>query len=286
MKWLLIGLFIFLSSCAQAPPSRSPSSWDSCYYTLKKILDETRNSSELMATSFSGVGSLAELDSLYKNESMFDWQARLSQQEIIEANRKTAELLKESRVPSGVRTFDQDTVDHVTKQQARKLFDDMMESPCVKNLNRYERPGADIGYCFGKATLVHMTALMRGVNPHSIKKIWIVGETTGWWGHHVAAAIRGPRGKWWVIDKDAGRVMTTREWMSTFGAIKKNKELMVFVTNPERFGPENSNTYNTFDLFNTPADELQNYNPSEDYYKGFFRDIFKWLDSSSSITRF
>lgn len=286
MRWLILALFLGLSSCARGPISRAPSSWDTCYNILKRLLDETRKTTEIVPSSFDRVSSLVELDSLYKNDSMFDWQARLTQQEIIEANNKTLELLNSATVPQGVKTFDEDTVDHITKGQAKKLFDDMMESPCVKRIGLYERPGADIGYCFGKATLVHMTALIRGVNPHSIKKIWIVGETTNWWGHHVAGLVRGPNGKWWVIDRDAGQVMTAKSWINAFGASKKDKELMIFVTNPERFGPENSKTYNTFDLFNTPADKLENYRPSKDYYKGFFRDLFKWLDKNPNLGRF
>ncbi|MAF77824.1 MAG: hypothetical protein CME60_06645 [Halobacteriovoraceae bacterium] len=276
-------------SCSTSETQFSPremSSWNSCYESLDQVLSLHRYPNPNFIQNLEQVNQLRDLDHFYGNESMFSWQARLSNQEIKEMNQKVIDLLSKEEIPSGVRTFDQPTIDEISRDQAETLFQDMKNSPCVRNLNRYQRDDVTIGYCFGKATLVHMTSLIRGVNPHSIKKIWIVGETTGWWGHHVAGMVKGENGKWWVMDKDAGELVDHETWIHLFSRLKKNKDLMIFVTDPERFGPANNVQYNTFDLFNVPAHGLEQYSSENDYYKGFFKDVFDWIDGNEELERF
>jgi len=279
MKRLLFISFSLLAlSCTKSQPlqvERKIASWHSCYELLSDIVYHSQKSNGYGSTGFHFSKSLTEVEDLYGDESFFSIQSRVSNQEIKKNNTKLNKLLNED---NGAIDSIEDKVNTVTRTQAQNLYDDMTSTPCVRNDGPYQRPGVSLGYCFGRAIISHFHALRRGVHPESMKKIWVVGPMRGNWGHHVAYMVRGEYGKWFVIDNVTGLVPHD-EWIESLKTFKNtSSELMFFVTEANRFGPESSKVYNTVDLFNVSNRNWNQFDRESDYYRGFFRDFFAWLD--------
>ena len=151
----------------------------------------------------------------------------------------------------------------------------MSNSKVNKNHYCYDTKGT-IGFCFGRATIAHMEAVVRNVNPDAIRKIWIAGDM-GVWGHHVATMIKTEKG-WLVLDTNVGHPISTVEWIAKYMPMKmKNtNDIMVFSTQAGRFSPYDTQTYNAINLFNTHSEE---FNKASDYYRGYFHDYFEDLDN-------
>ncbi len=278
MKFIIVFVTTSCSHQGNVSYQRNPASWDSCYKELESIFKHPSvQNSALDPVYIQEAGDLSQLERAYGEESFFSWQARLSNKDIGEMNQKTLELLNGENIPTGVKTWEKPSLNSVKKEQAQILYQDMQSSPCVTNHHKYDRPGVSLGYCFGRATMAHMAAIVRGINPKSVKKIWVVGEMYGGWGHHVAAMVRAQDNKWYVIDNVSGLV-THDQWMNKFKGMKKNKDVLFFVTSANRFGPENTDSYNPINLFNVHGDNFEDFSSDDDYYRGFFHDLFKWID--------
>lgn len=280
IRLLLISLT--LTSCATTDSSRGIASWHSCYETLSSVIYHSNKSSRYGSLGFHFAKDLAEIEDLYGDESFFSIQGRLSNDEIRENNLKLRTLLDAEEAidePANGRVL------QVSKEQATTLYNDMTSTPCVRNDGPYQRPGVALGYCFGRAIVSHFHALRRGVHPQSMKKIWVVGDM-GHWGHHVAYMVRGDQGKWFVVDNVTGLVSHDK-WMNSLKNYQRgNKEVMFFVTEASRFGPDSNRAYTTADLFNVQGRNWQSFNRENDYYRGFFHDFFDWLDQQPEPSQF
>jgi len=277
---LVLSSFIILlfSSCAtprlemgeQSNPIRDISNFQDCFTIMEKMFKRPLPLKE--GLNFSNVKDLDELESLYGNSSFIDTQRNSSNQKILDVNKKTRELFK---APLRTDTPDGFT-NYATKEELDLIYNDAANEKVHINHSCYD-PKGTVGFCFGRATIVHMEALIRGMNPDSIRKIWIVGEMQGGWGHHVATMIKGKDG-WNVLDPNLGRVVTIEEWIKAYEPYKlktAKQELMLFVSRADRFGPYSSQNYTGVDLFNTTT---THYERSEDFYRGYFTDYFESLD--------
>lgn len=231
------------------------------------------------ASVFSKALTVKELEQLYGHESFFSIQSRLDSSEITQHNKNLLKVLKKNPEFKNA----QQNVTEVSKKQASDLYKAMKKSNVYENEICYTRPDVTVGYCFGRAVVVHTEAILRGVDPGAIKKIWVVGDL-GHWGHHVATMVRGSNEKWYVIDEVTG-VVTVEDWISALSTMKKRgaKTPMFFVSQAERVGPYNAQTYNMMDLFNTNTARFKR---SSDYYLGYFRDYFDWLDTREPVEKF
>lgn len=230
-------------------------------------------------TVFSKALNLKELEAQYAGESFFSIHERLTGQEVKKHNQNLLKILKKNP-----EFLDADkNLTAVNKKQANTLYKALKNSNVYENEICYSRPDVTIGYCFGRAVVVHTEAILRGVDPGSMKKIWAVGDL-GHWGHHVATMVRAQDEKWYVIDNITG-VVTAEDWISGISTMKEHgaKTPMFFVTQAERVGPYNAQTYNMMDLFNTNTAKFKR---SSDYYLGYFRDYFDWLDTRGSVEKF
>lgn len=271
-------LIIFLLGCShsQAPRKlqRVPASWHSCFEDLNAIIFHKQLASGSGKVDFHLAGSLNDLEMAYGQESLFRIQNRLSNNDIILNNQRISELLNNEGF------IESNKVNRLDRDQAKTIYEDMLNTPCVRNDGPYQRPGVEIGYCFGRAITSHMHAIRRGVEPQAMKKIWVVGPMRGNWGHHVAHMIRSDDGSWWVIDNVTGLVKVD-QWISSLKTFKNtNKELMFFVSEASRFGPQKNFTYNTLNLFNIRNGEFSYFQKENDYYIGFFKDLFEYLDEN------
>lgn len=278
----LLLLSLILSSCASTGPRRGIASWHSCYETLSSVIYHSNKSSRYGANGFHFAKNLAEAEELYGDESFFSIQGRLSNDEIRKNNTKLRTLLNRKEV---IDQPDAAKATRLSENQASTLYDDMTSTPCVRNDSPYQQPGVALGYCFGRAIVSHFHALRRGVHPQAMKKIWVVGDM-GHWGHHVAYMVRGDEGKWFVIDNVTGLV-PHNEWMNSLKTFQRgDKEVMFFVTEANRFGPESNRAYTTADLFNVQNRNWNSFDRENDYYRGFFRDFFEWLDQQPEPAQF
>jgi len=278
MKRTPIKFFILLSlsSCASThfemgvqTPLRNIANFQDCFKTMETFFESPLPLKE--GLTFSTAKDLDELESLYGNASFIDTQRSLANSKILEINKKTRELLSaplKTDTPEGYTNY-------ATKEELNLIYKDVTNEKVHVNHSCYDPKGV-VGFCFGRATIVHMEALIRGMNPDSIRKIWIAGDMEKW-GHHVATMIKGVDG-WYVLDTNLGRVVRAEEWIDYYKPYKSKKatsDIMVFITRADRFGPESSQNYTGINLFNS---NTSHYERSLDYYRGYFADYFESLD--------
>lgn len=168
--------------------------------------------------------------------------------------------------------------DAITPKQAQRLLDSISPHPVVgqEAYDFYNRPGREIGFCFGRATYVHLALLKMGVKKEAIKKIWTVGETGGQmnWIYHVATAVRTTDGKWTVIDNFVGKLVTAQEWATEMRKMTVDGKKATFITDAKKFHPQ-TGTYSRVELGLDLSRE-------KDYYQHYFRDLFAWFSSSEA----
>ena len=166
-------------------------------------------------------------------------------------------------------------VNALTHAQATQVLRSITRHPVVSDYEyaRYNRPGVEIGFCFGRATYVHLALLQMGVNKDSIKKIWAVGPMqTGQiaWDFHVATLVKSVEGKWLVIDTFVGTVMTVEEWMAEISRIAQpGHRNRYYFSNPKKF----SVSLGTYDRVQLGLDLTAD----QDWYRGYFSDLMKWF---------
>lgn len=225
------------------------------------------------AEMFSKANSFVELESLYGGADLIQIQLKSSQKEIVANNANIKKLLQK---PYNVTPIEgKNTV--VTEADANIIYRKMANSDVNKNHYCYD-PKQTIGFCFGRATIAHMEAIVRDIHPDLVKKVWIAGDM-GVWGHHVATMVFTEKG-WVVLDTNLGRIIGAEEWIKFYMPMNKGKkDIMVFITQAGRFGPYDNRPYNAVDLFNTNSED---FNKAADYFNGYFHDYFDSLDNVRS----
>ena len=136
---------------------------------------------------------------------------------------------------------------------------------------RYQRPDSDTGFCFGRATYIHLTALKMGLQKESVLKIWAVGpmksslnsEIT--WGYHVAALVYTKEGGWLVIDPNTYMPQSFEHWMGQMSQQSTDQRLRFYVTEAEKFSLY-AGKYPRFLMGLDHAHE-------QDFFKGYFVDM-------------
>lgn len=216
---------------------------------------------------------LNELEQAYGNEDLKLIYNSMTRDDILK-NNENIRMLLESQLSEG---------DSLSSSEIRRIFRYTSNTTVVKREERYDRDEV-IGFCFGRAFIAHHHSKIRNVDPLNIKKIWVVGDMKKW-AHHVATILKGDKG-WMAIDTYTG-LLSIERWMQVMERDKKRgaEELMFFVTNATRFGHENNNFYNSIDLFNSPEENLIEYEDGKasselkknDFYKGYFIDFFREL---------
>lgn len=175
-------------------------------------------------------------------------------------------------------------LDSISQEQADQLIESLEANPITAyaNYEKYNRPShekIEIGYCFGRATYVDLALRKLGVNEDAIKKIWVVGPldqgSSISWGFHVATLVKGNSGSWLAVDNYPGsRALTAEQWVERMlenGS--PNAKLRFYITNPEKF----SISLGRY----TQTQMGLNMTSGEDWYRGFFKDLMKWLSTCS-----
>lgn len=154
----------------------------------------------------------------------------------------------------------------------RSVIASIGRNPVIRNLQQYAREDVQIGYCFGKATYVHLALLKMGVDKDSIRKVWAVGSFGHQvkWQFHVATAVRDQKGEWRVLDIfHGGEAPTLERWFEGWKGTSSDGKLRLYVTDPQKF----SVSLGTYDRLQLGLDLPK----SQDWYKGFFKDLMTWF---------
>ncbi len=275
---ILVSLSIF--SCSSSPVKeaesvydREPASFQTCLEAMGQIMNY-KPVYGYASNAFSHAKNFEELESFYGGENLIEIQKKVSDAEILanNANIKKIALDRYEVTPiAGKSTF-------VSDADLNVIYKAMEESNVNKNHYCYDTKQT-IGFCFGRATIAHMEAIVRDVHPDLVKKIWIAGDM-GVWGHHVATMVYTKRG-WMVLDTNVGYSISVASWIEKYMPQKQKgaKEIMTFVTQAGRFGPYDNRPYNAVDLFNTQSED---FNKAADYFNGYFHDYFDSLDNVRS----
>jgi hypothetical protein len=280
----IFGLYsiLILTSCSTEKVlpdfgDRRPSSFQTCFQVMTKFIEIHQISGE-SSFNFTKAHNLNELEKMYGNVSLIDIQHAKSQSEI-EANNKHVLELIEMPLTSPA---DTDKTSYLLPEEVALILKETNNSKVHKNHYCYD-PQNKVGFCFGRATIAHMEALVRGMDPNSIKKIWIAGDMKEW-GHHVATLIK-IENSWMVVDTNLNKVVSVEEWIKFYKPMKapKAKDIMVFITRADRFGPYDSSSYSGVNLFNSTTDDFKK---DADFYRGYFHDYFEDLDKKTTIEKF
>lgn len=151
------------------------------------------------------------------------------------------------------------TADDVLKS----LFESSVAGPSA--IKKYD-PTGEVGFCFGRATYVHLELIRRGFDANKIGKIFAVGNLSyqkRLWDFHVATFI-------WdddsilVIDDTVKTVLTLEQWIQAvqrFDFDPLAPMMLVYLTDPIKFHPA-----------------LGSYQKSDferDIYRGYFVDLLQ-----------
>lgn len=163
----------------------------------------------------------------------------LTTREISKLNSKTVhdfEAYRPEFVPSRTRGS------AVSYSQLQQLLKILKVHPVVgpEAREKYKRDCSEIGYCFGRATFLHLALLKMGLQKNSIRKVWTVGAQENPdgkdWGYHVATAAFVKGYGWLVVDTNTFKIQPIRLWFNHFDERSRDGKTMLFVTKAERFG--------------------------------------------------
>jgi len=189
-------------------------------------------------------------------------------EEITAMNEKMmAEL--DAEIPDKTSSRQKSSISVATADFLRKQI---LENPVVNpSSSKYDQKDVSIGYCFGRATFVHMMLLKMGVQKESIQKIWAVGPMKAggiMWQFHVATMAYTTQG-WTVIDSNHYQPMPVRDWIAHYGSQTENGKIRFYATDAGKFAFEIGKYTRTQLGLDMPAER--------DWYKHYFKDMFDWL---------
>lgn len=176
-----------------------------------------------------------------------------------------------------------DRMKAVSYDFAKRMLRTIDEHPVVAwyAMQKYDRKEVNIGYCFGRATYVHLALLKNGVDKRAIKKIWAVGPMLAGginWAFHVATFARAEDGQWITIDNFPGQIMTIQQWMAHMKLLSADGKLTFYITEPRKF----SVSLGTYDRVQLGRDLPKH----QDWYRGYFNDLLDWFKDDKTSTEF
>jgi hypothetical protein len=159
----------------------------------------------------------------------------------------------------------------ISAKEAKGLYEEVTRHPVARLLNvkKYD-PDSAMGFCFGRAMTAHFEALRMGIAKDSIRKVYVVGQMKALvgdiiWQFHVATAVKGADGGWWVIDPFFGKVVKLEKWYERMYSHDTKGTLRLYVTDANRLGATSGGLYEKSHLM-------------MDFYNGYFKDLFKYYD--------
>lgn len=192
-----------------------------------------------------------------------------SAEEIAVMNEKTiAEI--EAEIPDKTSVKQKSSISVATADFLRRQI---LENPVVNpSSSKYDQKDVSIGYCFGRATFVHLMLLKMGVQKESIQKIWAVGPMKAggiMWQFHVATMAYTEAQGWTVIDTNHYRPLPVREWIAQYNSQSENGKIRFYASDAGKFAFELGKYSRVQMGLDIPAER--------DWYKYYFKDMLNWL---------
>lgn len=160
----------------------------------------------------------------------------------------------------------------IRETAANKLVELTYANPVVNpGMKKYD-PRGNIGFCFGRATFIHLILLKMGLQKNSIRKIWAIGPmNTGeiTWRYHVATMAYTKTKGWLVLDTNHGAPVSPQEWMATYSKMSTNGKLRFYSSDASKLGFK-MGKYSRLRLG-------MDLNQERDYYHGYFKDMMEWV---------
>lgn len=155
------------------------------------------------------------------------------------------------------------------KQTADGVLKKLLESPVASPnaLAKYD-PLGEVGFCFGRATFVHLELIRLGFDPNKIGKVFALGNLSYQkrpWDFHVATFI-WDNDATLVIDDTVKEVMTLEQWIQTIEKFDFDPDapmMTVFLTDPIKFHPA--------------LKEYDKRNFQRPIYNNYFKDLVRSL---------
>jgi len=220
-----------------------------------KILRESQN---LLPFNQAHLDNILNID-----RSFYEMSTRIPS---VAALRNESTLINLESIPLSQTTSNR--VTDFTRRELNDIYKAIENHPVAeqKKLCKYDPTGA-FGFCFGRATAVHIEALYRGIQKESIRKIWAVGDLASSngtrWQYHVATLLRGPKNVWYAVDPVFDQVIPARAWyMQMKKTFDPKNTLLVYTSEAKRLYPMSSTPYN--------RELLENPNKN-----GYFLDLLK-----------
>jgi len=167
----------------------------------------------------------------------------------------------------------QETSQPVSGDLAQKVLDTVATHPIVGDavVQKYDREGLNVGFCFGKAAYIHVELLRRGVNPKSLGKVFAIGKFRSGkavWDFHVTPVVLGPKNEWWAMDTvTSEKVSPIAIWMRNVEKLDMDPAhplIRFYFSDAVKFQP----LYGAYGPENL-------YFP---YFNNYFVDLAKWFD--------
>lgn len=209
-----------------------------------------------------------------------DWDLIWQQQ--FETRQMTFEQIKQSAqkflidLVSYRPPFNVDKARSLMLHQAQKLMTATQQNEVVgfRASQKYQNPKFAIGYCFGRATFIHLMLLKMGVQKESIYKIWAVGGLVTnipdvVWGHHVATVVFTRDKGWVVLDTNEAKPITVEEWMNSQISRSTDGQIRFYLTDAAKLGVD-IGRYSRLQMgLDLPLDQ--------DLYFGYFKDMIQLI---------
>ncbi len=127
---------------------------------------------------------------------------------------------------------------------AQRVLAQALKHPIASIENtRFRKRSGEIGYCFGRALLVHYELLKAGIPQQDLVKFFALGELTvekQHWRFHAAMGVRDPKEGILIVDPLFPEVRGVEEWMSEVAAYDIKRPLSrvrFYPTDPRKFLP-------------------------------------------------
>jgi hypothetical protein len=205
-----------------------------------------------------------------------DWDLLL-QQQIDTQNANLLEIRKMNRMElERLQNYSpiilSDRAQTIDLPTAKKLVRTVNQHPVISSWQeaKYNQPGVEIGFCFGRATYFHLALLKMGLHKSAIKKIWAVGpleEGRISWQFHVATLVKTTDGTWLALDNFTGGPVSVKDWTERMQSLNPDKTLRFYISEPDKF----SVSLGSYDRLQMGLD----LSPDRDWYRGYFKDLMK-----------
>jgi len=155
--------------------------------------------------------------------------------------------------------------------QFQKIMNVVKYHPVVGlDVEKYERGSSSLGYCFGRATYLHLLFLKMGLQKNSIQKIWVLGRIlndrgNGYWQFHVATMVYTQFQGWVVLDVNIGKPLSVPDWILFYLKNNLNEKIRFYITDANKFGP----SVGRYDRVQLGLDSTR----EMDWYNHYFKDM-------------